>query len=80
LSLTYLGLSFKVQNVWNSIIEQVENRLTSWKKLYLSKGRRIRLLTITLSSLCAYFLSLFTIPVNVANRIEKLRQNRSGED
>jgi hypothetical protein len=32
-----LGLSFKAQGLWNVIIEKLEKRSTSWKKLYFSK-------------------------------------------
>uniref|UniRef100_A0A2N9I206 Reverse transcriptase zinc-binding domain-containing protein n=1 Tax=Fagus sylvatica TaxID=28930 RepID=A0A2N9I206_FAGSY len=53
----------------------MERKLAGWKKLYLSKGGRLTLLKSTLSSLPTYFLSLFTIPVSVANRIEKLQRN-----
>jgi hypothetical protein len=53
----------------------MERRLAGWKKLYLSKGGRLTLLKSTLSSLPTYFLSLFTISVSVAQRIEKLQRN-----
>ena len=44
-------------------------------KLYLSKGGRLTLLKSTLSSLPTYFLSLFTIPSHVANKIEKIQRD-----
>ena len=50
-------------------------RLAGWKKLYLSKGGRLMLLKSTLSSLPTYFLSLFTIPTHVANKIEKIQRD-----
>jgi len=31
-----LGASFKATSIWNGVIEKVERRLASWKKLYLS--------------------------------------------
>ena len=78
LPLTYLGMplgaSYKAVSVWDSILEKMERRLAGWKKLYLSKGGRLTLLKSTLSSLPTYFLSLFTIPVSVAHRIEKLQR------
>jgi hypothetical protein len=43
--------------------------------LYLSKRGCLTLLKSTLSSLPTYFLSLFTIPASVAQRIEKLQRN-----
>jgi hypothetical protein len=53
----------------------MERRLVGWKRLYLSKGGRITLIKSTLSSLPTYFLSFFTIPVSVANRLERLQMN-----
>ncbi len=79
LPMTYLGMplgaSFKVSSVWNPILENIERKLAGWKKLYLSKGGRLTLLKSTLSSLPTYYLSLFTIPNHVAERIEKLQRN-----
>ena len=56
-------------------MEKFERKLAGWKKLYLSKGGRLILLKSTLSSLPIYFLSLFTIPTHVANKIEKLQRD-----
>ena len=70
-----LGASFKASSVWNPILEKIEKMLAGWIKLYLSKGGRLTLLKSTLSSLPTYFLSLFTIPKHVAERIEKLQCN-----
>jgi hypothetical protein len=79
LPMTYLGMplgsSFKSKDIWNPILEKMERRLAGWKSLYLSKGGRLTLLKSTLSSLPTYYLSLFTIPVSVANRIEKIQRN-----
>jgi hypothetical protein len=70
-----LGAHYKALPVWNSILEKIERRLVSWQTLYLSKGGRLTLLKSTLSSLQTYFLSLFTIPISVAQRIKKLQRN-----
>ena len=79
LPLSYLGMplgaSYKVVAVWNPILEKLERRLSGWQKLYLSKGGRLTLLKSTLSSLPTYFLSLFTIPISVVRRIEKLQRD-----
>ena len=79
LPMTYLGLplgaKFKDRAIWNSILERMEQRLTCWKRLYLSKGGKITLIKSTLSSLPTYFLSLFPIPVDIAIRIERLQRN-----
>jgi hypothetical protein len=70
-----LEFQYKALNVWNSVLEKIERRLASWQTLYLSKGGHLTLLKSTLASLPTYFLSLFTIPVSVARRIEKLQRN-----
>ena len=70
-----LGAFFKASSVWNPILENIERKLAGWKKLYLSKGGCLTLLKSTLSSLLTYFLSLFTIPKHVAERIEKFQCN-----
>ena len=69
-----LGSSFKTLSIWNPIIKKMERRLAGWQRLYLSKGGRLTLLKSTLSSLPTYYLSLFTIPVSVAKRLEKLQR------
>ena len=79
LSMLYLGMPlgapYKGLSVWNSVVEKIEKLLASWQTLYLLKGGRLTLLKSTLSSLPTYFLSLFTIPASVAQRIEKLQRN-----
>ena len=79
LPMTYLGMplgaSHKSPSIWNPILEKIKRKLAGWKKLYLSKGGRLTLLKSTLSSLPTYFLSLFTIPTHVANKIEKLQRD-----
>ena len=79
LPMTYLGMplgaSHKSPTIWNPILEKIERKLAGWKKMYMSKGRRLTLLKSTLSSLPTYFLSLFTILSHVANKIERLQRD-----
>ena len=81
LLMTYLGMplgaSHKSHSIWNPILEKINQKLAGWKKLYLSKGGRLALLKSTLSSLPTYYLSLFTIPSHVANKIEKIQDRKS---
>lgn len=76
LPMTYLGMPFgapfQAISIWDSIIEKMERKLSLWKHLYLSKGGRLTLLKITLSSLPTYYLSLFIVPKSVADRLEKI--------
>ena len=79
LPMTYLGMplgmSHKSPTIWNPILEKIERKLAGWKKMYLSKGGRLTLLKSTLSSLLTYYLSLFTIPTHVPNKIERLQRD-----
>ena len=79
LPMTYLGMplgaSHKSPTVWNPILEKFEHKLASWKKMYLSKGGRLTLLKSTVSSLPTYYLSLFTIPMHVKNKIERVQRD-----
>ena len=67
-----LGAKFKAKDIWNPIIEKMERRLAGWKRIYLSKGGCLTLKKSTLSNLPTYLLSLFSILVDVAHRIEKI--------
>ena len=69
-----LGTPYKTASVWNSILERMEKKLSGWKRFYLSKGGRLTLVKITLSSLPTYYLSLFVIPIAVADRLEVFRE------
>ena len=68
-----LGALFKATSIWIPIMEKMERKLLGWKRLYLSKGGRLTLLN--LSSLSTYYLSLFTIPKSMADRLEKIQKN-----
>ena len=70
-----LGVPLKATLIWDPIIEKMERKLSSWKHLYLSKGSRLTLLKGTLLSLLTYYLSLFTIPKSMADRLERIQKN-----
>jgi hypothetical protein len=59
LRLRYLGLPldapFKSKAIWDWVVEKIEKRLASWKKIYLSNGWRLTLIKSTLSSIPTYF-------------------------
>ena len=67
-----LGTPFKTASIWNPILEKIEKKLSSWNHLYLSKGGRLTLLKSIFSSLPTYYLSLFTILVAMADRLERV--------
>jgi hypothetical protein len=70
-----LGAAYKDISTWDGVMEQMERRLAGWKKIYLSKGGRLTLIKSTLSNLPTYYLSLFPVPMSVANRIEKIQRD-----
>jgi hypothetical protein len=43
--------------------------------MYLLKGGKVTLIKSTLANIPTYYMSLFTIPAKVANRIEKLQRD-----
>ena len=69
-----LGAKWKDRAIWNPIIEKVERRLAGWKRLYLSKWGELTLIKSTLSNLSTYLLSLFTIPADIAYRINNFNE------
>ena len=76
LPMTYLGMPlgahYKDSLIWSPIIERMEKKLSGWKRLYLSKGGMLTLLKSILSSFPTYYLSLFTIPQHVVDRLERI--------
>jgi hypothetical protein len=70
-----LGAKFKAKDIWNPIVEKMEQRLAGWKRIYLSKEGHLTLIKNTLSNLPTYLLSLFSILAYVAHRIEKIQRN-----
>ncbi|XP_077215481.1 uncharacterized protein LOC143850040 [Tasmannia lanceolata] len=76
LPMTYLGLPLgygvpsKAQ--WDPVVERIERKLATWKTKYISFEGRITLIKAGLSNTPVYFMSLYKIPVKIAQRIEKL--------
>jgi len=68
-----LGAPFKSKAIWDGVIEKMEKRLASWKKKYLSKGGCLTLIKSTLSSITTYLLSLFSLPVGIAKKLERFQ-------
>jgi hypothetical protein len=70
-----LGASYKSTHIWDGVVEKIDRRLASWKRMYLSKGGRVTLIKSTLANVPTYFLSLFHLPRSVAARLEKLQRD-----
>ncbi|KAK3224610.1 hypothetical protein Dsin_004472 [Dipteronia sinensis] len=78
-SINYLGLplgsNHGTKAFWNLVIAKIESRLAPWKKKFLSKGGRLVLIKSVLSSIPTYYMSVFRMPVGVAQKIEKLQRS-----
>ncbi|KAK3229133.1 hypothetical protein Dsin_001014 [Dipteronia sinensis] len=79
LPLTYLGLPLgarpRLKDFWNPIVRKVEDRLALWKRRFLSKGGRLVLIKSVLGSIPTYYMSVFKMPVGVAQKLETLQRN-----
>jgi len=74
LPVKYLGLPISPLIFGTRLLrfEKIEHRLTSWQRLYLSKGGRVTLIKSTLANMLTYFFSMFPILGSVTTRLEKL--------
>ena len=83
LSMKYLGLPlgahFKVQSIWDPIVEKLERNLAGWKRMYLSKGGRLTLIKSTLSNLPTYYLSLSLFLLLWLRELRQIRGISCGE-
>lgn len=78
LSGTYLGLPLTIKKVsnsfWNSILERMQKKLTSWKGRLLSSAGKLQLLASSLQRIPVYFLSLFKISASMAKKLERIQR------
>ncbi|KAF1889637.1 hypothetical protein Lal_00024964 [Lupinus albus] len=77
-SFTYLGIpvgvSHKRKSTWNSLINKIRSKLTSWKSSQISFGGRVTLLNAVLSALPVYYLSFYKAHLSVVRSIQKLQR------
>lgn len=70
----YLGLplgdKLNYVTVWDPIVKKFEKQLAGWKARKLSIGGGLTLINSVLSNLPMYYLSLFSMPVTVAHKLE----------
>jgi len=73
---TYLGMPLggnpRSVSFWEPVVKKISKRLESLKGSYFSLGGRITLIKSCLSCIPTYYLSLFKIPIRVANKLEKI--------
>lgn len=70
-----LGAKSKALNIWNSVIEKCEKKLTRWKSQYISLVGRVTLINSVLDALPTYLMSIFSIPDGVVQRLDKIRRD-----
>ncbi|KAK2640206.1 hypothetical protein Ddye_028001 [Dipteronia dyeriana] len=79
LPISYLGFLLRggqvLKNFWNPLVAKIEQRLATWKRKLLSRGGRLVQIKAVISSIPTYFLSVFKMPVGVAQRIETMRRS-----
>uniref|UniRef100_A0A0V0HJL6 Putative ovule protein n=1 Tax=Solanum chacoense TaxID=4108 RepID=A0A0V0HJL6_SOLCH len=70
-----LGVKSKAMNIWNSLIEKYEKKLTRWKSQYTSLGDRVTFINSVLDALLTYMMSIFPIPDGVIESLDKIRRD-----
>ncbi|GJY08595.1 putative RNA-directed DNA polymerase, partial [Tanacetum coccineum] len=68
-----VGMNMSRLKGWDPILAKFKNRLSKWKASMLSIGGRSTLVSSVLGALGTYYLSLFPMPVNIANSLEATR-------
>ena len=76
LLIRYLGVPLvdrrlRIQH-WQPVFEKVETRLGGWRARLLSRGGRLILLKAVLATIPIYDMSIFTMPISVRRRLEKI--------
>ena len=54
------------------LVEKVRNRIGNWKNKSLSSAGRLQLISSVLFSLQGYWASMFTLPVSVIDKLERI--------
>lgn len=58
---------------WNVLIKRFSSKLSSWKARLLSIGGRLSLIKSVLGNLPSYYMSIYSMPVTVRNKLESMR-------
>lgn len=79
LPMNYLGMPLTVQRpnrqCFYPLIEKIEKRLEGWKGKLISRGGRLQLINLVMSSIPVYFMACFRLPKWVINQIDKIRRD-----
>lgn len=69
-----VGMNMSDRDNWSIVVDNFNNRLSTWKTRLLSSGGRLTLAKAVLGSLPLYYFSLFKALVKVIKCIESLRR------
>ena len=69
-----LGANTERLKTWQPIVDRFKKKLVLWKRRYLAMGGRITLTKSTLANVQVYFMSVFKIPISVANQLERIQR------
>ncbi|KAK3222085.1 hypothetical protein Dsin_009110 [Dipteronia sinensis] len=69
-----LGARSSAKAFWVPVINRIKQRLAPWNRNVLNKGGRLTLIKAVISSIPSYYMSVFKMPVGVAEVIEKLQR------
>lgn len=77
LPVTYLGMPLTISSpakvLFLPLIEKVERKLEGWKGKLISRGGRLQLINVVLSSIPVYFMTCFKLLRWVVKRINKIK-------
>lgn len=77
--ITYLGMPLGgdplKKEFWSMVLKKIARRLDSWKRRFLCKRGRLMLIKDILAVVPTFFMSLFRVPIAVANFIEAKMRN-----
>lgn len=78
LPMRHLGLPLGANpnriQTWQPVIDAIQKKFRPWKKKHISIGGRLTLVKSTMSNIPIYYMSIFKIPITMANRIERLQR------
>jgi hypothetical protein len=74
---TYLGLPLHTRALrrvdFQPLLDKIGGRLAGWKGRFLNKAGRLKLVNMVLTSIPAYFLSVFILKKWAIKRIDRIR-------
>lgn len=70
-----IGAKSRSKAVWRPVVDNFEQKLSSWTRNYPSSGGRITLIKAFLSNLPVYFMSLLLMLVAVGGKLDHLRRD-----